>query len=364
MPQNLVFTALQNLGSQLNKSYFGVPLEKYLIAVVIIIFTAVVGKLLVLIFRHHFAILAKKTKNYFDDLLLETFSKPLYFFVLLLGVFVAFQYLGIQGFLGVILNKIFITIFYLLLVWVSFKLVDSFVKYYVLPFIQKTDTDLDDQLLPVLVKVSKIGVVTIFSIMVLDAWGADVTALLAGVGIGGLAIAFAAQKTIADVFGGVSIFTSRPFKIGDFVELNGVKGTVEEVGLRYTRLRTPTKQFITLTNSSVAENTIINYSNTLKKGVDINIGLTYDTSINDLEKAKKVLRQILAEVKGIEQDPEPLIVFKSFGDFSINLFVRYMILDTSNYWQIVDKVNTEIKKRFDKEKLEFAFPTQTIYIAK
>jgi MscS family membrane protein len=246
--------------------------------------------------------------------------------------------------------------------WVLFGLIDGLIEFYLKPLAARSKSQLDDQLLPVIRKVSKIGVVLIVVIMVLDSWDVDVTAALAGLGIGGLAFAIAAQSTVADIFGGVSIFTSRPFLVGDFIKFEEIKGNVEEIGLRHTRVRTLLGTKVTIPNKRIADAVVENYSNNPKRMIELNLGLVYDTRAKQLREAKKIVEEILASHEHIQKNPPPVIVFKEFQDFSLNLFVRYYLTDPSKYWETRDIVNFAIKERFEKAGLEFAFPTQTVYV--
>src|SRR3989338_4680524 len=302
MAENVVISGLELLYFQLQQSYFGIPLQNIANFLIVAVVSAIVGKLAVLLFRHHFSILAKKTSNKFDDLILDSFSSPLFYFFMLAGLFIGFQLLELEGFSKSIGTNIFISVFFALLAWLIFNLIEGTVKYYVRPFTEKTDSNLDDQLLPVLVKVSKISVLALFAVIVLVSWGNDVTALIAGLGIVGLAVAFAAQQTIADIFGGISIFTSRPFKVGDFIGVGSNMGLVEEVGLRYTRLRTVEQRLVTIPNREVAGGAIINYSQVPKRGQDIKIGLTYGTSSKKLSRAMELLKEIVNKADGCEKN--------------------------------------------------------------
>jgi MscS family membrane protein len=189
---------------------------------------------------------------------------------------------------------------------------------------------------------------------------------LVGLGIGGIAIAFAAQQTIADVFGGVSIFTSKPFVVGDRIEFDTTVGVVEQVGLRYTRVRTNDQQLLTVPNAKLSGSIITNLENTVKRRIELRLGVTYDTSVKKLEAAKQTISRILSENELVEKDPVPLVVFRDFKDSSLELFVLYFVQTPD--WRIAqetrDRINFQVKSEFEKQKIEFAYPTSTVYLKK
>jgi len=335
---------------------------EYALCIASIVLITIIGKILVHFFEEHLRSLAKKTKNEFDDLALEVFAKPLFFVSVIIGFYVGLHFLALSAEYEGLLNMAFFTIMALIVAWIVMRLIDGFVTHFLVPLASKTESDLDDQLIPVLRNTLKGAVLIIILLVVLDYLGINVTAVIAGLGIGGLAFAFAAKETIADVFGGISIFTSRPFKIGDWVNVAGVSGTVKEVGLRHTRIQAIDKKLVTIPNSKVASSIIENVSKAPKKMTDVTVGLTYDTSVKDMAKAVKILREIINERDDCEKDP--LILFKEFDSSSVNVVLRYWIEKKAHFKEIRSEVNFEIKKRFDKAKLDFAFPTQTVYIEK
>jgi len=342
--------------------YFGSTLGEYALCLGSIILLAVLGKVIVFFFERYMHGLAKKTKNEFDDLVVEVFATPMLWVFVIAGLYVGLHFLELSDAYAGGIQTAFFTIIALVATWILVRLVDGVVVHFLMPLASKTKSELDDQLLPVVRNTLKAGIIVIVLIVVLDYYGVNVTAVLAGLGVGGLALAFAAKETISDVFGGVSIFTSRPFKVGDWVKVAGVSGTVKEVGLRHTRIRSIDKRLVTIPNSKVASSVIENISSAPRKMTEVTIGLTYGTKDRDVGKAMGILTKIINDREDCENDP--LIVFKEFADSSVNLMLRYWIIKKSEFMQIRSEVNLEIKKRFDKAKLDFAFPTQTIHLEK
>jgi len=224
----------------------------------------------------------------------------------------------------------------------------------------RTESTLDDQLVPLLGKSLKWFIWIIGGLLFLqNVLNYNISSLIAGLGIGGLAIGLAAQDTIANVFGAIMIFIDRPFKVGDAVNLEGFEGSVESIGLRSTRIRTWDGTLVTIPNRTVASTNINNLAARPMRRTNFTIGLVYDTSTEKLEQALAILRDIL---KNHPSTGQYRAYFNRFGDFSLNILVQHWckFMDYEAYLKAIEEINLEIKRRFEAAGLEFAFPTQTI----
>jgi len=246
------------------------------------------------------------------------------------------------------------------LMWLALKLIDGFIEHIIIPLAEKTKSKLDDQLIPVVRKLAKGAVILIGAVIILSNFGVDILPLVAGLGIGGLAIAFAAQKTVEDMFGGLSIFVSKPFTVGDAVKVSGVEGVIEAVGIRNTKIRDWDGRINTLPNSDVVSGTILNISSEANRRVSVKLGLTYSTSYSQMEKAMKVLKEIVNKHKDCQNDPRT--VFKEYDNSSMNIWFVYYITNIKRKFDVMSEINMEILKQFEKAKLSFAFPSQSVYI--
>ncbi|MDO8428307.1 MAG: mechanosensitive ion channel family protein [Candidatus Diapherotrites archaeon] len=361
------FNVLQvNFENLLNQSSFGISVYHFLVFFAVILAGAVVGKVLTFWLKHYGAKLAAKTENQFDDAIIEIAGKSVFYFCILLSLYVGFQFLEIQDlFVSNTFYKILSIAGILFAVRVVLQIIDSIVTHFVKPLTAKTKSELDDQLVPLIQRLSKVFVILIALLMIVSSFGYDVTALIAGLGIGGLAFAFAAQKTIADMFGGLSIFTSKPFFVGDNIELGdkSVSGKVEEIGLRYTRIRNRNNFLVTVSNSEIASAQIINLSRTKIRKEFLELGLTYSTSNVNLEKARSIVLTVIGKHPKCNA-PDAQANFLDFKEFSLNLQVVIPIVDVQNWKQVKHEVNMKIKEEFEKAGIQFAFPTQTVFLQK
>ena len=347
----------------LTQTYFGSNLGQYLFFAGSFIIATIVAKILYFFIKKYGTILTAKTENQFDDLVIEAIDKPITFAGFIIGLSIGYSFLTpdnafiTNNFLNAISALIILNI-----TWLALKLIDGFIEHIVIPLTSKTESKLDDQLIPILRKLAKGAVILMALVIILSNFGIDVLPLVAGLGIGGLAVAFAAQKTVEDMFGGLSIFTSKHFIVGDAVRVGSVEGIVEAVGIRNTRIRDWDGRSNILPNSQVVGGTVINISSEEARRVSVKLGLTYSTSFAQMQKAMKILKDIVNNHKDCKKDPRA--VFKEYDDSSMNIWFVYYITNNERKFDIMSEINMEILKQFEKAKLSFAFPSQSVYIEK
>jgi MscS family membrane protein len=348
----------------LNAIYFGNPLMNWIYFFLVIIIFFIIAKTTNYIIKSHGRKITSKIKGNIDDKLLDMIEEPLAYILIIIGIYIGYFFLTFDANIDFYVYNILKVLGLIAGVWISIRLIDVLLGIFLKPIIGKTKTKFDDQIIQLLSKLLKVVVVLLALIIALDSFGIDVFTLVAGLGIGGLAFAFAAQKTIADAFGGLSILLSRPFVLGDFIEYNGVIGSVEEISLRHTRIRNLDKRIVTIPNGDLASSVVTNISSAPKRKVIWKLGVTYNTSIAKMEKAKKIITKAITSCKYCEK--EPVVAFDEFADSSLTFFVMFFT-KTSDWTDMVkakDEIGMKIKKEFEKAKIEFAFPTQTIHLEK
>lgn len=249
-----------------------------------------------------------------------------------------------------------------------YRLVDI-IEFYLKRLTGRTDTKLDDMLVPVIRKTLRIFIAAISALFIADnILEMQLGTVLAAAGVGGLAIALAAQETIANFFGSINIFADRPFQVGDRIRVGGFDGPVEEVGFRSTRIRTLDGHLVTAPNSKVVNEMVENISKRPFIKRLTNISITYDTPPEKVEKALQIIKDILADTEQVNRDPDlvPRVYFSDFQSFYLNILVIYWV-KPPDYWlfqEVNEKVNLRIMQAFESESIEFAFPTQTLYLKK
>ena len=249
--------------------------------------------------------------------------------------------------------------------WTLYCLVDV-VDFWLKRLASRTISKLDDMLVPV-VRTSLRVTIIILALLQIGTILSDkpLTSLLAGLGVGGLAVALAAQDTLKNFFGSIAIFADKPFEMGDRIVVDGHDGPVEQVGFRSTRIRTLQGHLVTVPNSEMAAKTILNIGKRPYIRRRANIAITYDTSPAKVQRALEIVKEILTNHEGMRAELPPRVFFNEFNDSALNI-VMYYWYHPPQYWDYAafgEKVNFEILRRFNEEGIQFAFPTQTIHLA-
>jgi MscS family membrane protein len=215
--------------------------------------------------------------------------------------------------------------------------------------------------IPLIENVWKVVIIAACFMLILSLWKVSITPLLASAGIMGAAVAFAAKDTIANFFGGISIFVDRPYKIGDYIVLDqGERGEVVEIGIRSTRIKTRDDILISIPNSIIANTKIINESAPIPNfRVRIRIGVTYGS---DVETVEKILTEIAFENGNILKEPEPRARFREFGESSLNFELLCWIKEPAMRGRTVHELNKAIYKKFNEEGIKIPFPQRDIHI--
>jgi len=343
------------------RTFYGNTVWDWALALLIIIGAVVVARTVYWVFKKLTRKFTQKSTTNFDDLVVDMVEEPIAFAIVLFGIWYALHnQLQLSETASNWVSKAYYVLIIFNVAWLLSRLFDAIVREYVQPLVEKTEGELDDQLLPIVRKGVRIAIWVLAVLVALNNAGYDVGALLAGLGIGGLAFALAAQDTVSNLFGGFTIFVDKPFSINDRIEVNGLDGFVTEIGIRSTRLRTLGGRMIVIPNSKVANNAITNISSEPSRKVALELGLTYDTPPEKMELAMELLKKIGEEQHSIIEE-ETLISFNKFGDFSLGILFIYFIRKESDILGTMSTMNMAILKRFNENGLDFAFPSQTIY---
>ena len=255
--------------------------------------------------------------------------------------------------------------FIISITWLVYRFVDV-VDCWLSQLASRTAGKLDDMLVPLVRKTLRITIVILALLQVATTLSdKPVTSLIAGLGIGGLAVALAAQDSLKNFFGSVTILADKPFELGDRIVVEGQDGPVEEIGFRSTRIRTLEGHLVTIPNSEMASKTVRNIGKRPYIRRLSNITITYDTPPEKVQRAIDIIKDILKDHEGMKPDFPPRVFFKEFANCSLNILMVYWY-HPPNYWDFMafsEKINMEILKQFNEEGIEFAFPTQTLYMA-
>ncbi|MEZ4814910.1 MAG: mechanosensitive ion channel family protein [Bdellovibrionota bacterium] len=347
--------------SWMESVFFGYRASQWL-TLFLIIFTSVLLRNFSKYFLSFIRVLVSRTKNKWDDEILEAIEKPFVWIFLGLVCFFSVHALGFEGMVLKTVTTIAQVLLSFGLVWSLYRLTSVVVEF-LLGWASKTDTEIDDHLIPLLSKSLKIFVLTAGILVSLQNIGVNVYSLVAGLGVGGLAIALAAKDTAANFFGSIMIFLDRPFRVGDWVKFGEYEGTVEAIGFRSTRMRTFYDSQIYVPNSIVANSHVDNMGRRRFRRAVAKLGVTYDTPPQKLEAFLEGIKNIIVANPFTRKDFFH-VVFNEYGNFNLEIMVYFFLKVPGWSEELVQRQNVyvEIYRLAEELGVEFAFPTQTLHI--
>jgi MscS family membrane protein len=345
----------------LQSEVLGNPAWQYLASLIYIVLAFYVSKGLDYFIQVRLRKWAAKTATQIDDLLLDLLRGPVK-----LIAFVIFLHIGLRVFAwpdwaaSFISNGLKIVVA-CSLTYVVLKVVDLLLGVWQKRVETAQEGVLDMQLFPVIRKTLKVFVIIVAVLVTSQNLGMNVTGLLASVSIGGLAVGLAAQDTLSNLFGAVAIFADKPFRVGDRIQLDAIDGTVETIGLRSTRVRNLDGHLVTIPNRTIANASIVNVSKRPNIKTVMNIGVTYDTPAQKVQRAMQIIDEVF---RPHPKTVDLIVSFNKFESSSLNILVVHWWNSTNfkEYLGGFKELNLELKRRFDEEKISFAFPTQTVYL--
>lgn len=306
--------------------------------------------------------LSVKTASDLDDVIVSAFDQlgwPLYLFI---AAYSALSFTQAPSFAGEVVFYAFIAV----ATYYAVRIIQSFISYGSGKIIEKRlaeEKDSDVSLIHALTRILNATLWVIAGLLILDNFGYNISALLAGLGVGGIAIALALQNVLEDVFSSLSIYFDKPFKVGDFIVVGDDLGTVKKIGIKTTRLQHLQGHELVISNRELTSTRINNYGKMEKRRVSFSFGVTYDTTVENLKIIPRLVKKVIEDV---EKTEFARTHFKSLGDSSLNYEVVYFA-DTSDYAVYMDiqqAINLGIITSLNKHGIQFAYPTQTLYLKK
>lgn len=330
---------------------FGIP---FLITLGVYIALEVIRKVILKRIRK----ISLKTDILLDDLVVAVLDQTKRFFILATSVFVGLHFLGLsQKHYGYALKAYIIILAIQTIIWGK-EGITSWAEFTILK--KHNDPSVRTSLGFISILLKFIFIVLVL-LLALDNLGADVTTFIAGLGVGGIAIALATQNILGDLFSSLSIVMDKPFVIGDFISLGDWVGTIEHIGLKTTRIRSLTGEQITISNSDLVSSRVRNFKRMTERRVVFQLGVTYQTKRENLLKAPDLLRSVIEQEEGVRFDRAH---FFRYGASSLDFEIVYWVLspDYMDYADVHQKILYKIHQVFSDHELEFAYPTQTLHI--
>lgn len=344
-----------------NLTYEGLKQNKYLYSLVIFIAFFILSKLFVLITKRLFLRLAKHTKTELDDLILKKTNKPISLILILIGIKLAIIPLEIHAKFIDIINKTIYSLIVAIVTYTLTQIIYILIDHWKKQWLNRTKSRLDENLVRLLHRIAKYVLVIIGFLFILQGWGIKVGPLLASLGIAGVAVAFALQTTLGNIFGGVSLILDSTIKVGDVIKLDsGEIGTVKDIGIRSTKILTPDNIIISIPNGKLADSRLQNFSEpdqNIRAGIDI--GVEYGS---DTEKVKEIVLTELSKIKEILKEPKQEIFFTEMGDFALKFKVFFWV-HLDKRLEITDLALARIYKALNRNKIGIPFPTRRVYLS-
>jgi MscS family membrane protein len=339
----------------------GIPAWQYLATLLYVVLAFLVAKVIDIIVTSLLKKWTARTQTIFDDLLIKLLHGPIRLLAFIVLLQIGLQVFDWPAWIENYLRKGLYILLACSITFMVLRLVDVLLTYFANRNADKTDKQFNKLLFPILSKIFKGIILIIALLMTLDNLDVNVRSLIAGVSVGGLALGLAAQDTVGNLFGAVSVFVDKPFTVGDRIQLAGVDGVVEEIGLRSTRIRNLDGHLITIPNKTMGGSIITNIARRPNIKTVMNIGITYDTPVEKVQEAVQILEEVF---RAHNMTHDVVVGFDKFADSALNINVVHWWkeLDHKKYVAGIRDLNLEIKRRFDAAKINFAFPSQTVYL--
>jgi small-conductance mechanosensitive channel len=302
----------------------------------------------------------RKHKTEYEDqitakvFLFSNLAKINFFVTIGIALFPAIESLSMPASMDVAAKYLFIvSIFVQILIWANNTL-----NLYGLIYLQKNPTAQTS--MNVFSLMWKVITFALIIVVMLDQLGFNITALIAGLGVGGIAIAFALQNVLSDVFGSLAIILDKPFKVGDYIQVGSFEGTVENVGLKTTRVRSSWGELLIFSNNELIKSTIQNFGEVQERRISLMVGVTYETPHEKLLKIPEIIRTAVFSQKGTSIGH---VTLKQLAESSLNFQVWYFIqeIESIKWREIEHNINLEIVRLLEKNGISFAYPTRTVY---
>ena len=339
----------------------GEPLWKYLAALAYLALAVAGAKFIDWLVNARLRALTAKTKTKLDDILIDLIRGPVRVVVFVVVLHIGLDLFAFAPWLSRYVSIALRVAVACSLTYVALKLTDIFLQMWRQRAVAAEDKLFDQHLFPIIRKALKAFVAVIAALLTAQNLGVDITSVLAGLSVGGLALGLAAQDTLANLFGAVAVFLDKPFRIGDRIQVESHDGVVEEIGVRSTRLRNLDGHLVAVPNKTMANASIVNVSKRPNIKTVMNIGVTYDTSTENVKRAAAILNEVF---KAHPMTADVWISFNQFADSSLNFLVIHWwnSTDYQAYLAGMQEMNLEVKRRFDAAGIAFAFPSRTLYV--
>lgn len=305
--------------------------------------------------------ITNKSSFILDKYMLNCFEKPVRFLFVVLGLYTSLSMVAERLEYQFFIDKAFRSLLIYTVAWGFYNITNPSSEFFKKVF-ERYELEGDKILFPFISKLLRIVIVFLAISIIIQEWGYNVEGFIAGLGLGGLAFALAAQDTISNVFGGLVIITEKPFSLGDWIETPSVEGNVEDISFRSIKVRTFAQALVTVPNSTIAKESITNWTRMGRRRVTFNLGVMYSTPSEKIERCVSRIKELLQNDSEIH--PQTIFVsFDKFNDSSLDVFIYFFTKTTiwGEYLRVKEKINFAIMKILEEERVQIAFPSTSVY---
>jgi len=337
--------------------------SRYLEFLAALVITVIIAFLAKIILTQVLKPLAKKTKTKIDDLIIKSLSSIIFYIVLLVGLKVGVQNFELRENVQTVFESVINTLLILTVTILLLKIISNFAQQWMREWKFRTKTTADERLIPLFQKILKATVIILAVIFVFNAWKINISPLLTTVGIAGLAIGLAVKDTLNNILGGLQLVLDKTFKVGDKVQLeSGEMGTILDIGLRSTKLKTYDNEVLYIPNGYLANAKIKNFTHPdVSIRVNVNFGVVYGS---DTEKVQHVVLEVVKKIENVIEQPEPVVQFLKMSDFSLDFVARAWVKSYKEAYSTQLKMTDEIYNALNRANIGIPFPTRTVYTKK
>jgi small-conductance mechanosensitive channel len=314
------------------------------------------------VFKMYLCRWARKTETNLDDEILRNIRAPIFLLAILFGL-----YYGLVGIASLQAYAAYISTAFtvgqiLVATFVTTRIINVLISWYAQDSV-KRGKNVNNHILFVLKKVLQVVVYVFALFLILGVFGQDLSSIVVGLGVGGIAIALALQNILSDAFSALTIYFDRPFEIGDFIVVGEYAGTVKKIGITSTRIQLLQGEELVLSNQELTTASVRNFKKLKKRRITFTVQVSCDTPVEKLKKIPEIITEVIKKTQMTQLDT---VHFKKFGSFSYDFDVVYYV-KTGNYTKYLDiqqEINLGILEEFEKEKIEMPYPTQNIFVNK
>jgi len=346
---DIINNLLQDKGIHVS-SLFG----EIIAALIFFTLALVSGFIVYTLFEHYFSKWAKKTATTLDDEIIKNIKKPIFFFVILVGTFYGLDQLSILNPYDIEITQIFTIAEILLAVFVVTRIINVLMSWHAVRLAKQRKKTIDNRILNVFKKFLHAIVYILGFVLILHTFKVDLSGVVVGLGVGGIAIAFALQNILSDVFSAFTIYFDRPFEVGDYIVVGQYEGTVTKIGIKSTRVKLLRGEEMIISNHEITSGKVQNLWKMPRRRVELIVRISPNVQLKKLKKIPSILKETVENCKPAEFD---MVHLREVGPFSYNFEVVYYLNtgDYNKFLDVQDQVNFAIRERFEKEGIDFGF---------